>query len=143
MTKCNCFICANRVNKDKCTGYLFGRKEELEQVISDLMRLGITPTSIENTNSLGGYLAACKQDLDDTEMHIEELLKQPPTLEQIAEHGGCLKLLTCFATAGINTTEQLLNQTPRDLLRLPGFGKVSLNKLSAALSKFNLKLKEE
>lgn len=63
------------------------------------------------------------------------------TLGQIAEQGG-LKL-SCLETAGITTTEQLLNYTERDLLHLPGFGKVSLAKLTSALVYFNLKLMED
>ena len=141
MTKCNCFICTNRDNKDKIFGYLMGQKEELEVGIAELERHGITETSIRDYETLGGYLAACKHDLEETEMFLEQLRQPFPTLEQIAEQGG-LKL-SCLENAGITTTEQLLNQTPRELLRLPGFGKVSLVKLISALSKFNLKLKDE
>lgn len=63
------------------------------------------------------------------------------TLGQITEQGGLN--LSCLETAGITTTGQLLTKTHRDLLHLPGFGKVSLAKLTSALAYFNLKLKEE
>lgn len=68
-------------------------------------------------------------------------IEMQATLGQIAEYGG-LKL-SCLETAGITTTGQLLTKTPCDLLHLPGFGKVSLAKLTGALAYFNLKLKEE
>ena len=83
-------------------------------------------------------------EIATTQPTIVVRLPELPTLDQLYDdmlsenNGG--RAVNCLRNEGIKTTEELLTLESGYLLRVPNFGRKSLNTIKNVLKKHNLKL---
>ena len=76
---------------------------------------------------------------EERERRRQEFLKMRVDDERV---GFSVRTVNCLKSAGIETIEQLIERTPKELLAIRNFGKKSLQEVKRKLAEYDLSLKE-
>lgn len=77
---------------------------------------------------------------EEMERRRREFLKVRVDDERV---GFSVRTVNCLMSAGIETIEQLVERTPKELLKIRNFGRKSLQEVQRKLEEYGLSLKEE